>query len=308
MSADFHVVINKLTKMFIPNHVSRISFVITEPPEVQKYDRKFLEQFGTVFAPNFNYLSDLGNVKFGSGFYPHQAGYSFIGQFKENFTVAQLHQQWKNDRPILISAITSSKKQTKYHGLRLDFINYLRKEILEFEVFGRGFKPIEDKASILLNSKYHLALENSDHPGWWTEKLLDPIICGSQVFWAGDNSVTKLFKSVVNIDLNDFEKSKNVIKNSIEADLFLKNSYLIEKDYFSYIRENNIFTVIESWISMNYNFFDYQDNSSKLVIRDMINRRTRIIKSIRYRMRILFFVVNSIKQRIPLGLKGKLRI
>jgi len=39
--------------------------------------------------------------------------------------------------------------------------------------FGRGFQPIDDKMEAILPYRFHLVLENSVLPNYWTEKLAD---------------------------------------------------------------------------------------------------------------------------------------
>jgi len=41
--------------------------------------------------------------------------------------------------------------------------------------FGRGFEPIDDKMGAILPYRFHLVLENSVLPNYWTEKLADAL-------------------------------------------------------------------------------------------------------------------------------------
>ena len=94
----------------------RVLFV-TEPPEIKRYPRSYLGQFGTVI---------------------------------------------------------STKTATEAQRRRIRFVRRL-KDILgdDLDVFGRGFRPVSDKAEAIAPYAYHLVLENNYIDNFWTEKLAD---------------------------------------------------------------------------------------------------------------------------------------
>jgi hypothetical protein len=250
VEADFHIVYNLTTKMLIPNNRDNIAFVVTEPPEIEEYKIKFLRQFGVIFAPEFEYLKVLNNVKFLGGLLAWQAGFSFYDKKIQVVTpFSKIENSWNEYRPIKLSVITSSKCYTPHQKQRLKFIEFLSHKIDGIEIFGRGFSEIKDKAEILLQSRYHLAAENSIHNGYWTEKFIDPLICGSQIFYAGDNSLSNIFKSFIGINLNSFEDSKYIIEKSMQEDLWTKNFTVRGSDYKKYLEEYNLLQYIESWVN-----------------------------------------------------------
>jgi hypothetical protein len=250
VEADFHIVYNLTRKMLIPNNREKIAFVVTEPPEIEKFKIKFLEQFGVVFAPEFEYLKVLCDVQFVGGLLPWQAGYFFENNKSQVITpFKKIENSWSEIRPIKLSVITSSKDYTPHQKLRLKFIEYLSNKVDGIEIFGRGFREIKDKAEILLQSRYHLALENSVHNGYWTEKFIDPLICGCQIFYAGDKSLSNQFKGFVGINLNDFEEAKYIIEKSMQEDLWKKNFIIRESDYKDYLEKYNLLQHIESWVN-----------------------------------------------------------
>ena len=248
VEADFHVIYHKKTKMIVPNDRNRIAFVITEPPEIETIKLEYLEQFGVVFTPEFDYLKDLQNIEFSGGLLPWQAGFTFNnGEVVQNRTLDEIVNSWCSERPILLSVITSDKKLTPQQKQRLDFIAYLKSEIRGVEVFGRGFNEIDDKAEVLLKSRYHLALENSSHNGYWTEKFIDPLICGTQIIYAGDKSLHAVFDSFEYIDLDDFAGSKDKIKKKINENLWALNQTKRRNDYLKFMDSCNLFATIEKW-------------------------------------------------------------
>ncbi len=285
VEADFHVVYHVKTKMVIPNVRSRIAFVISEPPEIEIIKLRFLKQFGVVFTPEFDYLRDLPNVKFCGGLLPWQAGFSFgNGGVTQNKSLEELVSSWASERPILLSVITSDKKMTPQQKQRLDFISFLESQIEGIEVFGRGFNEIDDKADILLKSQYHLALENSSHNGYWTEKFVDPLICGAQIIYAGDKKLSDLFKSYIPIDLDDFDVAKGAIVDAINARTWETRAILREQDFTSYATNFNLFCLIEEWVSSQSD----QKFTEPMVLKSEINYPLIMIRKFKFTAFLLF--------------------
>src|SRR5437667_94736 len=56
------------------------------------------------------------------------------------------------------------------------------------DVSGRGIRAIEDKADGILPYRYHVALENSQFPDYWTEKLADAFLgFAHPLYWGCPN-------------------------------------------------------------------------------------------------------------------------
>jgi hypothetical protein len=262
IDADFHVIYHLKNRMKIRNIQENVAFVVTEPPEIEKIKFNYLNQFGTVLTPKFDYLKGLDNVRFGGGLIVHQAGFSFNETFVEaKLGLEKILNSWNNPRSILLSVITSNKTHTHQQRQRIKFIEYLSKYISNVEIYGRGFNEISDKSDILLRSKYHLALENSTHDGYWTEKFIDPLICGTQIFYAGDKTLKNVFKSLIEIDLNNFSFSKDKIIEAMDENIWQRNSELRYIDCGTYFQSNNLFAEIEKWV------IDKEAAPSKTLIR-----------------------------------------
>jgi hypothetical protein len=73
-----------------------------------------------------------------------------------------------------------------------------------FALFGRNSRLLPDKMEAHLMGRYHLAIENSAHPLYFTEKLTDALLMGNHVFYAGHPESVSLFntKTITPIDLS----------------------------------------------------------------------------------------------------------
>jgi hypothetical protein len=173
------------------------------------------------------------------------AGLSMGAKEQSGKSISELVDR-ENSRKVEVSVIQSGKRITKLQRKRIAFINKLAVELPEISILGRDHNYVDDKSLILLDSQYTVAIENSVHPGYWTEKLLDPILCGSTCFYYGDPDILKSFKSPIVIDIDDFEKSFDIIRAELQKEG--RDTKIIREDQKTYIESRNIFHYIEKWV------------------------------------------------------------
>ena len=138
-----------------------------------------------------------------------------------------------------LSAVISSAYQQKLHRLRRDFlINVLYKEFPNIKHWGGGFSasshekkqflgPIGSKQDALFPFLYTFNCESVDEKNYYTEKIVDPILCETLCFYHGDNIVDDIFPESFVSKLPHIKRSKlklindlnpfNIVKNIIEG-------------------------------------------------------------------------------------------
>jgi hypothetical protein len=121
-----------------------------------------------------------------------------------------------------LSWITSNAKDKEGHLLRMSFKDFLLQENMNFDLWGRGFTPIDDKFEGLYPYKYSIAIENYSCNDYWTEKIADCFLSWTVPIYYGAKNITKYFpeKSMILIDPNDKKKSLSIIKDAITNNLF----------------------------------------------------------------------------------------
>ena len=153
----------------------RILFV-TEPPEIKKYPRAYLGQFGTVVAPfDFRGVERrsmvVGNPCLNWHYGVSRSGGAYTSSFARLDDFRHMAVPQKTG---LVSVVCSSKTATEAQRARLALVGLLRERLGDvLHVYGRGFNPVDDKMSAIAPYKYHLVLENNLLPHFWTEKLAD---------------------------------------------------------------------------------------------------------------------------------------
>jgi len=161
----------------------RIAFFAGEPDVIHPFSTRFLNQFGIVLTTS---SKELQTVKLSENYclMPF-VGIDFSGE-REPLNLSYFESLQCPPKDDKISIVTSNKTHTEFHKKRLDFLEVVKEKIPEhLELYGRGFKSIDDKKDALLNHKYHISLENGGGRHTWTEKLTDPLLCWAYPFYNG---------------------------------------------------------------------------------------------------------------------------
>jgi len=86
------------------------------------------------------------------------------------------------------SIIASGKQDLKGHILRHKVVAWVREKGYDVDVLGRGFEPFKLKQEGLLPYQYSVVIENVQEADYFTEKLLDCILCGTMpIYWGAPN-------------------------------------------------------------------------------------------------------------------------
>ncbi|WP_165498219.1 hypothetical protein [Siculibacillus lacustris] len=205
--ADWLVVYDELKTAVVSDLPrDRRALVITEPPGIKVYRPGFLRQFGLVISPvaiagfqSRQIVSDVGH--------PWQIGLDMTS------TAATYPSRWDwaglRDLPLGIkhhrlSAVISTKSWLPKHRARVDFVRALADRLGDrFDLLGRGFREIDDKAEAILPYSHHLVIENNDEDGFFTEKITDSYLGWALPIFSGCRDIERYFPadSMVRFDL-----------------------------------------------------------------------------------------------------------
>jgi len=128
-----------------------------------------------------------------------------------------------------LSWVTSNKAVFRGHRARLRFMQALEKQVgaetsFAFDLFGIGYRYIEDKWDALAPYRYSLAIENYANAWYWSEKLTDCFLAWCMPVYYGCTRITDYFPSeaLLIIDLQDPDCSGQ-IRAAIENKLWQRN-------------------------------------------------------------------------------------
>ena len=123
-----------------------------------------------------------------------------------------------------LSWITSKLCTLKGHRKRMKFLNRIQGK-LAFDLWGRGFTPIEDKWDGLAPYRYSIAVENYSNPLYWSEKLADCYLAWCMPIYYGCTRITDYFpaESLIQIDINQPETAVEQIKEAMDNNAWARN-------------------------------------------------------------------------------------
>jgi hypothetical protein len=123
-----------------------------------------------------------------------------------------------------LSWITSSKNVLPGHKSRLEFKEELDKSGISYDLFGKGYKYIEQKWEGLAPYRYSLAIENGSFRYYWTEKLADCFLSETMPIYYGCPNISEYFpeESIIRIDINHPVEAIEIIKSAISNNLWEK--------------------------------------------------------------------------------------
>jgi hypothetical protein len=227
---------------------SRRIFIAGEPESFHRYQDRFLDQFGTVITtqrgtrhrgavftqPGINWFA---GVRFQSGAERFQSLLDF-SDFVAGDPV----------KTKLCSVVCSNNAVTRGHRQRIEFVERLKQEFGDqIDFFGRGTRTMADKDEALAAYRFHIALENSVHPDYWTEKLADPFLRGCFPIYSGCPNLEDYFPagSYARIDLDKPRQAMATIADVLQGELDRSSIKQRQEAKRRILYEYNIFAVLE---------------------------------------------------------------
>ena len=207
----------------IPTRVprSRRILVLTEPGA--DLPAGFVNQFGILVAPQeiggFNgvWVQNHGALPYGFGRDVSRQGFPSI------YDYAALQSLEPPEKRDAVAVVVSRKTLFPGHRRRLRFLKALKAALNErLDLFGDGLNKIPIKADAILPYKYHLALENTVMPSYWTEKLADAYLGYALPIVSGPPDLARWFpeESFLRIDLERPEAAISAIEAALDGNLY----------------------------------------------------------------------------------------
>jgi Glycosyltransferase family 10 (fucosyltransferase) C-term len=226
-----------------PGFVTRVPrarriVILTEPPEIKPYRRRFLEQFGVAIAPMR--ISGYSGTVIRS----HAALPWFYG----TETLEELRQMPPPPKINAVSVVITRKTKTPLHRARLRFVEQLQRRLGDrLQVHGVGFHIVENKREAIDPVKYHLALENNIHENFWTEKIADAYLGWSLPLYSGCPNMADYVPAdaFLRLELSDLAHSIDVVERCLDDDPYESRFAAITVARNRLLDEHNIFALMQ---------------------------------------------------------------
>jgi hypothetical protein len=119
----------------------------------------------------------------------------------------------------MCSLIASNKARLPGHRLRHALVRWCRETGREVAVMGRGYRPFAEKSDGLAPFRYSLVIENTREQNYFSEKLVDAVLCQTvPIYWGCPN-------------IGDFFDTRGMILCETEADIRAAVAGMSQADY-----------------------------------------------------------------------------
>lgn len=230
--------------------------ITAEPSTITVYGTDYLKQFGYIITSQEPWairhpgaiFTQPGLIWFYGIPYPNGIP-SYDGNIR-NYDIIKATQPFEKTQ--LISTICSNRSgKLTLHDARVKFTQDLKDSFEALDVFGHGVKPFVDKAEVLDPYKYHITIENHVYAHHLTEKLPDAFLGYTLPFYHGCPNADDYFplESFIPIDINDFDRSLDIIKSTIANNEYEDRlPYIIEARQ-RVLEKYNLFSVLNREIT-----------------------------------------------------------
>jgi len=193
------------------------AYLLSQEPPINHY------RWVTKYFDYFDYVFTSWGKEYSQKVVPHQGMLPWHIQKSYDELIA-LHPETL-DKKDQVSWITSNLRNRSGHRRRMKFLQAIRKQGFEFDLFGRGFQPVDDKFDALASYKYSIALENFSCNDYWTEKIADSLLSWSMPIYWGCKNITKYFpeEALILIDPSKPAEAIMQINQAIEDKKWEKN-------------------------------------------------------------------------------------
>lgn len=159
-----------------------------------------------------------------------------------------------------ISCITTSKYFDPGHIKRIDFLKFIETKadpIVTVDIWGgdnqHGFSnyvgshPKGYKDAGILNYKYYFMAENNSEKNFITEKIWEPLLTETLCFYWGCPNISEYIdpRAYIELPLDDFETSFQIIKSAILNDEWSKRLEVIRREKQKVLEYYNFFPTLE---------------------------------------------------------------
>lgn len=265
----------------------------SEPTSVKIYGRAFVRQFGAVVTSQEHWAIRAPKHIWG------QSGLRwFYGIGRDHLRTAD---EIIEAPPLAKTRGASIVCSTKAHGhtlhrQRYEFSMALARAMPELDHYGRGVRPIDDKAEALDAYRYHVAIENHIAPHHWSEKLADAFLGCTLPFYCGAPDAGNYFppESFIAIDLASPERVAARIRQAIADDEYEKRLPYILEARRRVIEDYNMMALIARHVEANH--CRARRGTGRIVSQRLARRRNLPFAAEDFAMRLF---VKSLNRVVP---------
>lgn len=250
-----------MNKELLACPASNTLLITNEPSNIKTYGNKFTRQFGHVLTSQETWA-----LPHHDRIYSQPALKWFYGASSSGFrSWRKMHDHMPQKTRSISTVCATKKHMTTVHKRRNRFTDRLKAKLPEMDIYGRGIRPMDDKAEAIDDYFYHLAVENYIGKHHWTEKLSDCFLGLALPIYAGCTNITDYFPEESLVPINIFQEQEAIekIMKVVHDNEYSARLPAILEARRRVLEEYNFFAVISGIIEKRHQ----TGNASNVVIR-----------------------------------------
>jgi hypothetical protein len=262
---------NRYEKLACP--ASHTLLTTSEPSSIKHFGDAYVSQFGCVITSQEEWALPHPDRIFSQAglHWFYGLGHQHIIPFDDIVAHPPL------DKTHDLSMVFSPKRMRHtLHRQRFNFMRELMRLLPEMHVYGRGVRPLDDKAEALDSYRYHVAIENYFGPHHWTEKLSDAFLGLTLPFYAGCTNAADYFpaESFISIDIKDPAGAARIIRRAIRDNEYEKRLPAIIEARRRVLFEHNFFALISREIERRHLSVPQTSNRDVIYSRHALRKKS----------------------------------
>ncbi|NOY40506.1 MAG: hypothetical protein GXP26_01535 [Planctomycetes bacterium] len=112
-----------------------------------------------------------------------------------------------------MSLIASGKRKLAGHRMRHEVASWINETGADVELLGRAFTPFDKKEDGLAPYRFSVIIENCQEPGYFSEKLMDCLLCNTIPIYWGAPDIDRYFNTKGMVICKNAKEMRNAIEN-----------------------------------------------------------------------------------------------
>ena len=187
----------------------------------------------------------------------------------------------------IISSVCTSKYFDVGHIRRIDFMKYIESKAdpgVQLHIYGRDNNhrfnsyrgTIKEKEDGMVQYRYYFMCENNCEHNYATEKLWDAILTESLIFYWGCPNLSDYINPLafVELDMDDFDKSFQIIKEAIQNNLWEQRIDIIREEKQKVLNYYSFFPTLERILFEDFQFSAHPTDEEVLEKKKILRLKT----------------------------------